>query len=72
MCIRDRLLPGVIDRGADLPSSINFDMVASLIRDLLHPAVIYSIVLLVLGVALIVFSFLWKEKAKVGTSSETA
>lgn len=67
-----QLLPGVIDRGADLPSSIDFDMVTSLIRDLLHPAVIYSIILLVLGVALIVFSFLWREKAKVVISSEAA
>jgi hypothetical protein len=39
-------------------SSINSDMVMTLIRDFLHPASIYSILLMAIGVVLIVFSFL--------------
>lgn len=55
-----RLLNGMVDR-IDLPASMNLDMVMTLIRDFLHPASIYSIILLAIGVALIVFSFLWSQ-----------
>ena len=57
-----RILDGRADSidTTDWSLSIDWDMVMTLVRDFLHPASIYSIVLMAVGVALIVFSFLWR------------
>ncbi len=55
-----RFAEGRVDT-VDWPLSyVDTDMVMTVVRDFLHPASIYSIVLMAVGVALIVFSFLWK------------